>query len=171
MKSFIKQFILIALFIACAMVICSCSDLDDEYVVINASNNIITPQGGVLHALNGNVIISFPEGAVYGRVSFDVNTCFDEQEQGYKVRPIRIDPVMVFNTPVNVTLRYDEILAIAPDKIAQDLCLKASHWKSGIDFFLHKPCTSCDCLIDFEAKTISFWICGSGIITIEQNDE
>ncbi len=170
MRSVIKHFVFIALFIASAMVVCSCSDVDDEFQVTVPSKSTITQQGGVITALNGNVTLSFPEGAVSSPVEFNINLCLDELEQNYMLRPIRIDPVMLFNMPVTVTLRYDETLALNPDELPEDICLMASLWRSEMEFYLHQPCATCDCSVDYEAKTISFCICNSGIITIEPID-
>lgn len=170
MKRKIPHLVCIALLVFSAMVVASCSDSDDEvqYHETNVFDNVITPEGGVLVALDGNVTLTFPEGAINDDVKFDVNTCFDDVENNYLLRPIRIDPIIQFNRTVLVELRYDNILAANSDDMSENISLIAEFFRSEMDFYFHSSCGCCDCTIDFEAKKVSFYICSSGIITIQK---
>jgi hypothetical protein len=166
MKNSIIHFVFRALIFVSALLICACSELADEIPGGPLPNSLITPTGGVFTAYDGTVILTFPEGAISSPVEFTVNMCMDMQECNFMLRPIKIEPLMLFNQPVNVTLRYDGMLAISENEITENICLMASLWKSETDYENNAACSTCLCAIDYALKTISFCICNSGIITI-----
>lgn len=166
MKNFIKHLGSILLLAISTMVICSCSELDDDSQGSGLPSNFITPSGGILTSSDGNVTITFPEGAINVAQEFHINTCLDQKECDFLLRPLRIDPVMLFEKPVTVTLRYDGELAVSPIEIPGNAVLTATVWRTEIDFFNNCPCLSCTCSVDDVIHTITFCTCTSGIITI-----
>jgi hypothetical protein len=101
MKNGIKLFAVIVLFSFCTMAISSCQNDDAEYdgLVVTASSTI-EDFGGVLHALDGDVILNFPIGAVNEPTTFCVNTCLDAEDCNFLLKPIIIEPVISFAQPV-----------------------------------------------------------------------
>lgn len=166
MKNLLKQSGFIVLFTISSMFIFSCSELDDDSQGSVLPSSFITPSGGILTAFDGNVTITFPEGAVSGTEEFHINTCLDQKECDFLLRPVSIDPVRVFDKPVTVTLKYDGELAVSPVEITGNTPVTATVWKSEVDYFNNCPCSTCFCSVDDVIHTITFCICSSGIITI-----
>lgn len=166
MEKCIKQFVFWLLLFAAAMVTGACSEADDEKEGINPPEGVIEPHGGVLTLFDGNITLAFPENAVSSEVHFTVNLCMDDKDCNYLLQPFRIEPLMLFNKPVSVTLRYDGILALPDKEIQENICLMAKLWKSEADLLNNQPCTTCLCAVNYEQKTLTFCICNSGIITI-----
>lgn len=166
MKSVIKHFAVIVLFLFCTMAIPSCQNDDEEYdgLVVTASSTI-SDVGGVLQALDDNVVLVFPVGALSEPVTFSVNTCFNTLQCDFVLKPIIIEPVISFDQPVLVILRYDGSLATGT-AINGNMCLKACLFNSELDFYTNKMASSCICEIDNESKNIIFCICQSGIFTL-----
>lgn len=171
MKNCIKQLGFAALFIFSAMVFSSCDEWASDTGGVPLPDNFITQSGGVITAFEGNVTLTFPRNALSGVVGIHVDMCLDQKECNYLLRPIIIEPAMTFNQPVNVTLKYDGLLAVSPIEMPENSLLMATIWESEMDFFNNQSCGNCICCVDEVLKTITFCICSSGIITIERPKE
>ena len=167
MKNCIKQLGLVVLLILSAMVFISCDEWESDSGGITLPANLVTSSGGVIKAFDGNVTISIPEGALKVPEEFRINVCLDQYECDFLLRPVSIEPVMLFEKPVTVTLKYDGELAVSPIEIPENTLLMATIWETEMDFFNNQSCGNCLCCVDNVIHTITFCICNSGIMTIE----
>ncbi len=166
MKNGIKHFAVIVLFPLCAIFMPSCqNDLDEINGQVLTFSNTIGESGGVLHALDGDVVLVFPVGALSEPVTFSVNTCFDAVECDFVLKPVIIEPVISFAQPVQLIIKYDGPLANGVE-ICENMCIMASFWDTDHNFHNNVKANSCICEIDYDAKIFSFCICQSGIFTL-----
>jgi hypothetical protein len=167
----IKGAYFIALFCACALVISSCqSDEEEGIFVMPEILDTVSGVGGVITAMEGDVVLAFPEGAVNEPITFTVNTCLDEEECNYVIKLIKIEPFVKFNAPVTLSLKYDGLL-YSGIEICAEACLKAYFWNTEQDFYNHTLANQCNCGIDYREHTINFCICQTGIFAVGLNIE
>lgn len=156
-----------ALLILIAMLFCSCDEWAYDSDEGDYQDNMVTSSGGVVTAFNGSVTLTFPKEAINSDVQFTVKVCLQENACDFLLRPISIEPVILFNKPVNVTLKYDGDLATIPLEIYENSYVMATLWGSEEDYRNHQSCLSCVCDVDNAANTFTFCIGQTGIITIE----
>lgn len=164
MKSVIKHCALIVLFSFCAILMWSCQNDVDEYAdLLPISSNMISDTGGILEALDGDVQLVVPAGAVYEPVELTVHAFFVGAVTDFVLQPLLIEPVISFAQPVQLILKYDGSLANGV-AINGNMCLSACFFNSELDFYLNKMASSCNCEIDYVTKTIRFNICQTGVV-------
>ena len=163
----LKMISLIALFCVAALFLPSCQDEDDVIFYVPENTDTVSGIGGTIKALNGNVILSFPEGAVDEAITFTVNVCPDTEECEYAIKMIKIEPLVKFNAPVTLSLKYDGEL-FNNVQICEGMCLQAYFWNDEQDFYNHTLVSQCLCGVNYVDHTINFCICQSGIFAVGQ---
>jgi hypothetical protein len=120
--------------------------------------------GGVVTAMEGNVVITVPAGALTESVRFVVHDLMNKSAVPYPLNIIVIDPFVEFKEPVQLTLNYDGCLGTGVD-----LCDAASVsfliWDNEADFInQHTPkvCTCCN--VNGKLCTVSNRISRTGVI-------
>ena len=119
------------------------------------------PEGSTIAALNNNVLIKFPPGAVEEPVTVKVKECNDGGDCNFLLKMISIEPVMQFAVPVEVTLSYDGEL-VCNEKTAEECNIVVCHWAREYDYFnrldymnrVNVECISCK--INSTDKTLTF---------------
>jgi hypothetical protein len=164
MKNCIKHFNVIVLFALGTILMSSCQNDVDEYAaLLPISSNTISAPGGILEALDGDVQLVVPSGAVSEPVEFTVQAFFVGAVTDFVLQPLLIEPVISFAQPVQVILKYDGSLANGT-AVNGNMCIKACLFNSELDFYTNKMASSCMCEIDYRTKTISLNICQTGVV-------
>jgi hypothetical protein len=164
MKNCIKHFTVIVLFTFSAILMSSCQNDEDESAdLLPISSNTISELGGILEAIDGDVQLVVPAGALYEPVDFTVQAFYVGAVTDFVLQPLLIEPVISFAQPVQLILKYDGSLANGV-AINGNMCLKACLFNSELDFYTNKMASSCMCEIDYRTRTISLYICHTGVV-------
>lgn len=152
----------------------SCSEEDDiqpplkdvPYLSFQAK-----PEGNSILALDGNVQINFPPGAVESPIEIDVQKSDLGGDENFLLDMISIEPLMRFNQPITVNLKYDSDLVcneICPENCKVVIC----HWDREYDFINRRDynnriiveCNKCE--VNCNTKTVSFTTMESGLYAL-----
>lgn len=169
MKKTIKHHLLWALAFAGALAFTSCqeeNDSNDLFIPDEETFNM-TVTGGVLTFFDGDVILSFPEGAILDPQRFTVNVCSGTGECPYLLSPVKIEPFTVFNKPVELTVSLNGCLCNGNSIIDGATCLKVLNWNNQQDFIDQiqgEPCIFGSVMIDEASGTITLNITQTGVI-------
>ena len=150
MKRMIKIQVFQALVLSLALVFPSCqSDIVEGLTNTESGlEGIISPEGGTLSLLNGEVTLQFPAGAVDFTGRITVRTCDDPAECIFLLKTISIEPLVTFNKPVKLIVRYDGSLMNNPEICCPGICTRSLIWDSPRDFLGHSEGKCIECSID-----------------------
>lgn len=168
MKKSMKQPVTFALFFFSALIISSCIDPshdDDGFLPLPVPTSIAKPEGGLVTAMSGNVTLFFPPGVVKEQINIVVNECDNPDYCNFLLKAISIEPVMLFNSPVMVRLKYDGDLlngGQSPEKCPLVIC----SWEREIDYMNRVKERCIPCCINTERKTIEFFIGQTGVFAV-----
>jgi hypothetical protein len=123
------------------------------------------PEGNMLSYMNGNVNLDILPGAVSNPVRISVNECHGGSNCDFVLKTISIEPLMSFNVPVNVSLKYDGELANSEEAIAGCNLIIYS-WEKQDYFYSNGTCKTCCCYLDENNRTINFRITQTGIFAV-----
>ena len=160
----------------------SCTEENDDqfipkpYNQFGADGITVTKAGGIITALGGEVTLNFPADAVTQPTRFSVavlremgmnDTLGNESVSDLAMHVIRIEPYMVFNRPVQVTLKYDGCLCNGVI-IIEEMHFSANIWSNEVSYLKNVvPCECTSCLISAYQGTISMCTCRSGVIAVQ----
>jgi len=175
MKRTIKHQLFWALALTGALLFTSCQeegDVDDEMYIPVDENFNMTSAGGVLSFYDGDVILSFPEGAILNPQKFTVNVCSGDGECPYLLSPIKIEPFTIFSKPVELSIRYNGCLCTGNNIIDGESCIKVLNWDNQQDFIdqiLGEPCTFGTFMNDEASATIILSITQTGVFAFTED--
>lgn len=166
MKWLIRHSIVCALLFLGAILYYSCDKYEDDIdQPLRLPSRNALPEGNMLSYLNGNVILDILPGAVSNPVRVYVNECHSGSNCDFVLKTISIEPLMSFNVPVNVSLRYDGELANSEGSF--DGCnLIIYSWENQECFYNGGSCKTCCCYIDEVNRTINFRITQTGVLAV-----
>ena len=100
---------------------------------------IVGPEGGSFQALNGNVSLGFPKGALDEQVRFVVKNGPEDSDNDFFIKSIELEPKsVIFNAPVRLRFRFDGQLSNRLDPYSINN-LAIFHFKSEVAFDLRYP--------------------------------
>jgi len=132
------------------------------------------PEGSIISALNDNVVIEFPPGAVEAPVDVDIKECGVGGDCDFLLNMITIAPMMRFEVPVTVSLKYEGDL-VCNEKSAEECDIVVCHWeneRSYLNRFNYRNDVMVECIkctIDPIAKTVSFMTMETGLFGLSIN--
>lgn len=151
---------------------CGADDFNDSIVVPPLQAK---PDGNVVLALNNNVLIEFPPGAVQETVNIEINACGIGRSCDFLLDMISIQPEMTFEVPVTIQLNYEGELVcneLSPEECNLVIC----HWPIEFDYlnrldYENRVNVECICCaIDTVYKTISFTTLKTGLFGLSLNN-
>jgi len=158
------MFAALLLFGAITYYSCDEEDLNMNPKVAVPSLNAL-PEGNMLSYMNGNVNLDILPGAVANPVRLSVNECHSGANCDFVLKTISIEPIMSFNAPVNVSLKYNGELANTEESF--DGCsLIIYSWEKQDSFYNGGPCKTCCCYLDEDKATINFRIIQTGVYAV-----
>jgi len=125
---------------------------------------MIGVDGGVFTAMEGNVEITVPEGALTVPTTFVVHDLMNRSSGNPALKPIFIEPLVEFAKPVQLALKYDGCLENGINVCAAKSIL-FSIWDDEAAFIgMLKPevCSQCD--VNVDSHMICMSICRTGLI-------
>lgn len=128
------------------------------------------PEGSTVTALDGEIIMEIPEGALDEPVRFSVNECLDNVPCEFVLKMIRIDPMVVFKEPVLVKLKYNGEHLNLGNNLSEGCSLTVCYWDCELDFLNRDNQKSTCCCLDTEEGVISFCITQTGVYAIRKVD-
>ena len=132
----------------------------------------VTESGGTFMALDGNVILTVPEGAVPQPVSIKISKFSSYSEElgdHLLLFPIVIKPLVGFDKNVQLSLRYDSELSNGKT-VNGSMNLMAYNWYSE-ENIEENVCENCEnCSVDMNGKMIKVCINRTGIFAVKTND-
>lgn len=159
--------IMLSLAVILAVVLYGCKD--DDYPAGGPSSSeevMIGIDGGVITAMDGDVVISIPQGALTESVRFVVHDRLNKSARMYALREIVIEPVVVFKEPVQLTLRYDGCLGNGVD-LCEASSVSFLIWNSEAEFIQqYTPLLCTGCNVNGELHTICNCIPRTGVIAV-----
>ena len=168
MKQSVKQPVMFIFLLFMPLAYYSCESIDksiSEDYSVRVQHSGALPEGNILNFLNGNVSLDIMPGSVTIPVSLSVNECQGLASCSYVLKTIAIEPVMSFNVPVNVSLRYDGELVNEEIPI-EDCYLIIYSWEKQECYFNGGPCETICCHLDKNNRTINFPISQTGIFAV-----
>jgi hypothetical protein len=161
--------IMLSLVVILAVVLFGCEKDDrvlDPVLQPTDQEVLIGVEGGVIAAMDGDVVITIPAGALTESVRFVVHDLLNKSARMYALKEIVIEPVVVFKKPVQLTIKYDGCLGNGVD-----LCDAASVsfliWNSEADFIRQKTPLVCTCCnVNGELHTVCNCIAQTGVIAV-----
>ena len=160
----------------------SCTEENDDQLIQQPNNQFeadgitVTSAGGIITALGGEVTLNFPADAVAQPTRFSVAVLMErgrdensgnEISSNLAIHAILIEPSMVFNKPVQVSLKYGGCLCNGVI-INEEMHFSASIWKNEVSYLKNVvPCACTSCLMSADQGTICMCICQSGVIAVQ----
>lgn len=174
MKKLFRQLAQVAFLFLIAALVIKCTKID--YPEINRMEVseflTVTESGGTFMALDGNVMLTIPEGAVPQPVSLTISKYSSYSEESLDhllLFPIVIKPLIGFDKNVTLSLRYDRELSKG-QSVQGNMNLTAYNWYSE-EKIVDNLCENCEnCCVDINVKMIKVCINRTGIFAIKTND-
>lgn len=125
---------------------------------------MIGPDGGVLIAMDGDFVLTVPAGAVTDPVWIFVHELMTKSARDYALKTLVIEPLVVFKSPAQLTLKYDGYLYTGCN-ICEAKSVSFSIWDNEYAFIKSKAPKACvNCNVDKDARTVCMCICQTGVI-------
>ena len=162
-----KHLSLIALVFLCAIacIFSACKETDPWLAELPLDPETASPNGSIVSAMDGSVMLFVPAGAVLEPVKLVVNECFDEFSYNFLMRMVKIEPLIYFQKPVSLKLRYDGQLANG-ESPCEGMKLTAYYWDRMENFINREPGKMLCCSLDTAHNTISMCITQTGIYAV-----
>jgi len=138
------------------------------------TSNQARPEGSKISALNNNVLIEFPPGAVEEPFMVNVKECDVGGDCNFLLKIIAIEPVMQFGVPIEVTLKYNGEL-VCNEKTAEECNVVVCHWAREYDYlnrldYMNRVNVECiNCKINSADKTLTFLTMKTGLFGLSVN--
>lgn len=160
--------IMLSLVVILALILVGCPT-PDEYpgeATSFSEEVMIGIDGGIVTAMDGDVVITIPAGAVTEPAIFNVHELFSKSGRWYALKSIVIEPLVVFKEPVQLTIKYDGCLGTGAD-----LCEAGSVsflvWDSEADYSENSTPLFCTCCnVNRELHTVCNCIPRTGVIAV-----
>jgi hypothetical protein len=170
MEKMILHQLLWALAFTVALDFTSCNE-ENEMLLPNPgpakeTTNAVTPEGGILSALDDNVVLTIPEGALSFTENFTVNACQAIGNCPYLIHPIYIEPFVTFNKPVALTIRFTGCLCYGNVFDCHNNCVKVLNWGNSRDFLEQFTANEYNGIINQSKGTIDLIIYQTGVFAI-----
>lgn len=125
---------------------------------------LIGPLGGVVTAMEGNVIITIPAGAITEPARFMVSELRTKAPGNYALKALVIEPLVSFQKPAQISLKYDGCLGNGVN-VCDAKSINFSIWDDESSFIYGntpKVCSSCN--VNLGEHTVCMCICQTGVI-------
>jgi hypothetical protein len=120
--------------------------------------------GGTITAMEGNVIISVPAGALTSPTRFMVRELISKSSRNYALKTIVIEPLVEFAMPAQLSLRYDGCLANGIN-VCEAKSINFSIWDNENAFMqLQTPKVCSCCEVNESSCAVCMCICQTGVI-------
>jgi hypothetical protein len=125
---------------------------------------LIGANGWVVTAMEGNVVITIPAGALSAPASFTVEEVAIKSAGNYAVKTIVIEPIVDFNIPAQLALKYDGCLENGINVCeAQNILFYV--WDNLTSFIQQSTPTLCsNCIVNKDCHSLCICICQTGVI-------
>ena len=137
------------------------------------STDVVTQRGGVVRGLNGNVVLTIPDGALAEPAIITVSdTLFLLNSESYLLRPIAIGPDIEFLKPAKLEIRYDGCLS-NDWEICEGMNIHKISWRNDEDLSNGpEPCYENSkefsvCCVKSDCNVIRMCISRTGVIAID----
>jgi len=125
---------------------------------------LIGQLGGVVTAMEGNVVITIPAGAITEPARFTVHELMTKSVRSHALKTIVIEPLVVFKIPAQIALKYDGCLENGVN-VCDAKGIYFSIWDDAACFIqggTPKACSSCN--VNKGEHTVCMCICQTGVI-------
>ena len=156
--------ILFLLAMVLAVVLSGCGK--DDYPVNpgDLQGIMIDADGGVFTAMDGNVQITVPPGALTEPTWFVVRDLLTKSSGNSALKPIVIEPLVEFAKPVQLALKYDGCLEYGFNVCEANRIL-FSIWDDEVAFIHQQTPRVCsNCTVNVDSHTVCMCICRTGVI-------
>jgi hypothetical protein len=128
---------------------------------------MVGPDGGMLIAMDGAFVLTIPAGAVTDPVKIFVRSLMNKSVRDYALKTIVIEPLVVFKSPAQLTLKSDGCLSIGCN-ICEAKSVSFLVWDDEIGFIKSQPPKACIyCNVNKDAHTVCMCICQTGVIATD----
>jgi hypothetical protein len=125
---------------------------------------LIGPLGGVVTAMEGNVEITIPAGAITDQARFIVHEVMNKSVRNQALKTIVIEPFVVFQVPVQIALMYDGCLGNGVN-VCDAKSVYFSIWDDEACYIQGKTPKVCSsCTVNKGEHTVCMCICQTGVI-------
>ncbi len=125
---------------------------------------MIGEEGGVFTAMEGNVEITVPAGALTEPTIFVVHDLLNKSGGNTALKPIVIEPIMEFAKPVQLALKYDGCLENGINVCAAKSIL-FSIWDDEAAFlYKQTPKVCSSCTVNVDSHAVCMCICQTGVV-------
>lgn len=128
---------------------------------------LIGEDGGEFTAISGNIVITIPPGALNVPARFVVRDFMNKSAGINALKSLVIEPLVEFNKPVQLALKYDGCLENGFE-ICEAKSILFSIWDDEADFVLQRAPRVCSsCTLNEDSRSVSMCICQTGVILIQ----
>ena len=125
---------------------------------------LIGEEGGVFTAMEGNVEITIPEGALTEPTIFVVHDLLNKSAGNTALKPIVIEPIMEFAKPVQLALKYDGCLGNGIN-VCDLKSILFSIWDDEAAYINKQTPEVCSsCTVNVDLHTVCMCICQTGVV-------
>jgi hypothetical protein len=121
-------------------------------------------EGGVFTAMEGNVVITVPSGALTQDVRFLVHELINKSASDFALKTIFIEPLVEFKKPAQLALNYDGCLENGVN-VCEAKSILFMIWDDESAFFNRSTPQVCSCCeVNKDSHTVCMCICQTGVI-------
>lgn len=167
-----KNPLLAILFTSLTLLVFTACDPEEPEVSINRpiqESFMVGPEGATITAMNGNVRLVIPVGALSDQVNLRITEGPQDYDNEFVIKSIEIRPVTLsFRIPASLQLRYDQQLRIGKELCTTDL-LAVYHFQNEAAFDkreLSDMVWDNKCCVNQNDKCIETHVNGGGIFAI-----
>ena len=156
--------IMLPLTVILAVLLLGCEN--DEYpgTPTDIQGVMIGEEGGVFTALEGNVEITVPAGALRQPTIFVVHDLLNKSGENSALKPIVIEPIMEFAKPVQLALKYDGCLENGIN-VCDVKSILFSIWDDEAAYINKQTPKVCsNCTVNVDSHTVCMCICQTGVV-------
>lgn len=152
------------------LAIAGCTKEDPVTAWYQEDPQMIGPDGGTVTGFKGQVVLTIPEGALSNTVRFEFAHIprgggWSGTFQNEFLKPFRIDPYVVFEKPVHVTLKCNGCLSKG-NEISEGTDVYINVWGNQEAYCSQSgSCISCFCCSDASSQCIETCVSSTGIVS------
>ncbi len=147
-----------------------CTKEEPDTAWYHQDPQMIGPDGGIVTGFNGEVVLTIPEGALSNPIRIEITHIprgggWSGTFENEFMKPFRIEPYVVFEKPVHVTLKSSGCLSKG-NEISDATEVYINVWRNDEDYCSQSgSCTSCFCCCNTSSQCIETCISSTGIIS------